>query len=195
MGNLNKKLDEALYPMPMRLAVRNFRHRITLKEATEPIEGIYWWVPFPTKKGVEWRVVPFYESEIGYKDHSGMWHHILKDLSEMWGFTPGPELRSSYTALPRGRIVKKQKHGYVLYHGNDAPADMTKALEAFKLVLGGNNEAIFDFHEQMISGEPEELQKAMGVDLGIRSKVSLFGDDDDTDDFDDDGDGYYSDDE
>ena len=177
-ATLSEKLDEALldgYPRSMRRAIREYRSHLVLKEARRPLEGIYWWVPVPIKgtDKFEWTVVPFHEETYGELLHSEMWDHILDDMKANWGLKSIENLRQAYAGLPRGRLVKNPYDpGYTIYHGNDSPGPMSKVYSAFNFTPRGNNKVVFDEHEQMLGGDPEELQRELGTDLGLSGQAA-----------------------
>lgn len=169
---LSDKLDDALFGLypnrEMREAVRKFREHKTMKEARQPLTGIYWWVPIRKGKKIEW-VVQAYHDDI-YKNplHSDVWKHVLDFLKTKWKkLEITSELMDAYAGLPRGRISKTMK-GYTHYHGGDAPGSLGSARGKFNLTLGGNNTEMLDEHEQMLDDDAKILQKALGVDLGLR---------------------------
>jgi hypothetical protein len=171
---LQKILEHYENPQ-MRLAVRNIRNR-AIAEAKAPQSGAYWWLPTPDGK---WELDIYYDSEFrGNTMHDIMWRkYVLDRLAILWNKDPAKLKRSigyNYAGLPRGRIGRAPSTGFVISHGDDAPIKngMKKILSAFNLsgLVRSDPKKVkitVDKHETMLAGDPEIVQKALGVDLGL----------------------------
>ena len=172
------KIQEILQRYPenilMRLAIRTFRNRV-IGESKAPQSGAYWWIPHPDGS---WDLEIFYDSEYGGEtDHIRMWRkYVIEKLAVIWKKDPQKlraQIGDNYTGLPRGRVNKVQ-NGYTIVHGNDTPTKngldgIINAfnLRAYQLAHSKNILILFDEHETMIQGDPERVQKALGVKLGL----------------------------
>lgn len=174
---LQKYQDSVL----MREAVRRQRTRAIL-ESKVPQSGAYWWLPTP--KG-RWTMEVFYDSEFNNATpHDEIWRiYVVERLATLWGKDPDRLRRSiadNYAGLPRGR-VNKLRDSWTIVHGNDAPKG-TRGVEgvinAFSLraVITADEDAVKvyeDEHEKMMPGDPEAVQRALGVDLGLKGEFAM----------------------
>ncbi len=175
------------YPQ-MRLAARNIRNKIIL-ESKVPQSGAYWWIPKPDGT---WELDPYYDSDFrGNTMHDKMWKYVVEKLAIYWNKEPQKllrRLRDNYAGLPRGRIGKIGVSryglgGWVVSHGDDAPIPdgLNKVLSAFNLIAinkAGKVKIAPDDHEQMMEGDPEAVQQAIGKDLGLKGASIEFDDED-----------------
>lgn len=178
-------LLESYHVPQMRLAVRTNRNHV-IQEAKKPQTGAYWWLPTPDG---DWELDIYYDSEFaGNTQHIDMWRKYVVDrLAILWDKDPKVlrrQIGDHYTGLPRGRVGKAMGK-YVVSHGEDVPVrnGMKKVVNAFNLgtlVRAGKVDVSPDIHENMSAGDPEAVQKALGVDLGLQgiSPDALFDWDD-----------------
>ncbi len=166
---------EQYHTPQMRLAVRNIRNH-AIQEAKQPQSGAYWWLPTPEG---EWELDIYYDSEFGGRTmHNDMWRkYVIDRLAVLWGKEPDKLRRrigNNYAGLPRGRVGKAMGT-YVVSHGDDVPVrnGMKKVVSAFNLsplMRAGKVKVSPDIHENMSVGDPEAVQAALGVDLGLQGK-------------------------
>jgi len=141
-----------------------------LKEVYSPESGAFWWVPSKRK----WDLLYFYDSDYDVTDHIILWKYVVEKLAENYKLDPKAlynRIKNNYAGLPRGRVNKIANNKYTLVHGNDAPkgCNMNKVLSAFKLVaIKENVRILYDEHETMIEGDPEAVQAAIKVNLGLK---------------------------
>ena len=182
------RLDQLVYTkypdsVQMREAARNYKRRL-VTESRIPQTGAYWWVPLKSGK---WEILPFYDSDYdGNTMHDRMWREVLDKLSIEWNkpIDAFRSIRSKYTALPRGRVSRAIKRGgpvFNILHGSDGPGDMSRVLRVFNLT-NVEHVVMDDEHEAMIPGDPEALQRILGIDLGLRGRQADFNDYDEFDD-------------
>lgn len=190
------KLQDVLldYADPrMRLAVRTIHNR-AIVESKAPQSGAYWWLPTPDG---QWELDVYYDSDFrGDTMHDRMWRkYVVERLAILWDkdlIKLGRAIGNKYAGLPRGRVGKAMGR-YVLSHGGDAPIanGLRKVISAFNLtaLLKSNNNSVHDRvhvsedeHEHMLFGDPEAVQQALGVDLGLKGSFSAdFGSSDSDD--------------
>lgn len=61
------------------------------------------------------------------------------------------------------------KGTYLVHHGGDAPVSgWLRRVERRFGLQGQQLRALLDDHECMLAGDPEAVQRALGVDLGLR---------------------------
>lgn len=155
-----------------RLNARRTRTKAIL-ESRAPQSGAYWWVPTPDGS---WYLETFFDSEFaGNTMHDFIWRRYMMDvLGVLWNKDPRKLARvigDEYTGLPRGR-VNKVGNGFTVVHGGDAPVRNAedKIISTFNLYRAykdGNVKFMDDEHETMMAGDPEAVQQALGVDLGL----------------------------
>jgi hypothetical protein len=170
----------------MREAVRQFRTK-AIMESKVPQAGPYWWLPTPDGK---WILEKFYDSEYrGATGHDLLWDkYVIERLSVIWGKDTNKlrrSLRGHYTGLPRGR-VNKVSNGWTVVHGDNAPVSSWKnqVIRAFVLTAQKDKVRFMkDDHETIIPGDPEAIQDALKVDLGLKGTFSMDFEDDDYDDY------------
>lgn len=178
------KLSEIITKQPtilMREAVRQHDRRIIL-ESRNPQSGAYWFIPLPDGK---WDIETFYDSQFEDTPHDQMWsRYVVERLATIWGKDHNWLRRvigDNYTGLPRGRVSKVNHDagiGYTIVHGDDFPkgCSITGVLNAFNLRAFQRAHPDLvniykDHHETMISGDPRRVQKALGVDLGLKGSM------------------------
>lgn len=159
----------------MRLAVRNIRNRAII-ESKVPQSGAYWWLPTPDGG---WELEVFYDSEYrGNTMHDIMWRkYVLDRLAILWNKDPQKlrrQIGDNYAGLPRGRVGKAMGK-FVVSHGDDAPIKngLKKVLAAFNLSGLARTDpkkvqTAADEHETMLAGDPDAVQRALGVKLGLK---------------------------
>lgn len=178
------KLHQLLRQYPnvlMRETVRRQRTR-AIQEARIPQSGAFWWIPLPNGK---WDMEVFYDSEFADDTpHDQLWRrYMVERLATVWSKdhqTLRRRIGDDYTGLPRGR-VNRVRDGWTIVHGNDAPKGTNGVdgiINAFNLrsVVRANPGAVkvfVDEHETMIPGHPEAVQRALGVDLGLKGIFAL----------------------
>jgi hypothetical protein len=151
-----------------REAERQRVRQLTLDAAAgAPLTGGWYWLPIPGKRAITWHVQAFYDCWRSPSDHVRIWRHVRDSLAHHWRRRlPHVECYS----LPRGRVSRRSDKGIItIYHGNDAPrgsGGLAAVCRAFNLPR--TTPAVFDEHEQCIAGQPEVLERALGVQLGIR---------------------------
>jgi hypothetical protein len=118
--------------------------------------------------------VSFYEADYpNDNDHTTVWPEVLEYLGHKWGKDSNVlkrRLGDNYTALPRGRVTRTKVRGVITYNlmmGNDSPIPVDGIKRAFNL-QEANVRVIYDVHENMAFGDPEELQRVLGQDLGLK---------------------------
>jgi len=166
----------------MREAIRRHNHK-TIKESKAPQSGAYWWIPL---KDGTWDIECFYDSQFDDTPHDQMWNiYVVERLATIWSKDPAWLKRvigDNYTGLPRGRVNKVRigdAIGYTIVHGNDMPKGCTIAgvINAFNLrsaQRAGQVQVYTDDHETMIAGDPKRVQKALGIDLGLKGSMAAM---------------------
>ncbi len=136
-----------------------------------PRTGAYYWLPLPGDLAVRWEVVTCNdlgrEAEVG---HVRLWPEVVQRLARAWGKDPERLVRrlaEYYAGLPRGRVTRV-RGVYLVQHGDDTPTmgGLELIVSRFGLV-GRPVKFLVDEHEHMLSGDPEPVQRALGVDLGL----------------------------
>lgn len=99
---------------------------------------------------------------------------MLEHLAVAWGKDARllkRRLRDHHTGLPRGRIVHP-KSGYVVIHGEDAPATIPDWLETVKArfrLAGVVVTPEFTEHEKMLADDPKAVQAVLGISLDLKT--------------------------
>jgi len=180
--DLEAILHNENYNASMREGVRAYLREVALvlaKEQQRPLTGAYYWVPLPndSDQGIQWTLQAFFDDWRPNSDHVYVWRHVQDSLRTKWR-------RSfediDYCSLPRGRVSRilnpssSMRPGPpVIYHGGDAPigfGGLDEVREVFNLPT--TTPAVFDEHEQMIAGRPEELSRVLKIDLGLRGVIA-----------------------
>ena len=110
--------------------------------------------------------------------HREFWPSVLAHLAAAWGLDAGTlkhRLRDHHTGLPRGRIVRPTS-GYVVIHGDDAPAAISDWLGQVKSrfqLLGVKVTPEFTEHEKMLADDPKAVQAALGRPLNLKTTASI----------------------
>ena len=137
-----------------------------------PVTGAYYWVPVPADPGLHWVV---YTSRDAGLDpdagHTELWPCVLDRLAIAWGKDHRRlrhRLEDRYAGLPRGRVTLPSR-SYLILHGRDAPLIEWLTVVASRFDLPpGRTRILYDEHERMIAGDPEAVERVLGVDLGLR---------------------------
>lgn len=143
----------------------------TETRAQVPLTGAYYWFPRPHPEGPSWELLTCHD--LGAWDgisHREFWPLVVEHLAAAWGKDAGPlkrRLLDRYTGLPRGRITHP-KTGYLIIHGDDAPvADWRPRIKDRFRLRGVKVRPLFDEHERMLAGDPEAVEAALGLRLGL----------------------------
>lgn len=166
----------------MREAVRRHNHKL-IKESRTPQSGAYWFIPLPDGS---WDIEAFYDSQFSDTPHDQMWsRYVVERLATIWGKDHNWLRRvigDNYTGLPRGRvnrILLNDEPGFSIVHGNDFPKGCSISgvlnvfnLKSFQRAHPDQVQIYYDHHETMISGDPKRVQKALGVDLGLKGAIA-----------------------
>lgn len=160
------------YPSDLAARVRAHQFLCRRRNARgEPQRGAWYCLPTRTR---DWRIVTFYEADYpNDNDHTTVWPEVLEYLGHKWGKDSNVlkrQLGDNYTALPRGRVTRTKTRGMVTYNlmlGKDSPIAVDGIKRAFNL-QEANVRVIYDVHENMAFGDPEELQRVLGQDLGLK---------------------------
>lgn len=140
-----------------------------------PLVGAYYWFPRPVLGGVTWELIACHD--LGVCDgvsHREFWPSVLQHLAVAWGKDAKllkRRLLNHHTGLPRGRIVHP-KSGYVVIHGDDAPAIVSNWLETVKAqfrLAGVEVTPEFGEHEKMLADDPKAVQAALGISLDLKT--------------------------
>jgi hypothetical protein len=165
----------AKIPEPIRrLAAIN--HRRQTRKAQDrltrrPHEGVYWWIPIKKVSEITWEVVTYFQED-WYQgtEHLAIWPYVIEELEQKWGKLPR-SIKENYTGLPRGRVcfsLMDGKRKLVLYHGNDTPIPDGLDYVRRQFSLPRGTPIRFDEHETMMQGDPEKVQKALGMNLNLK---------------------------
>ena len=127
-----------------------------------PETGDYYCVPVPTDAGRQWELCTSRDAgldpDVG---HTELWLFVLDRLAIAWA-------KDRYAVLPRGRVTRPSR-SYLILHGRDAPLIHWRRTVAERFDLAsGRIRSLYDEHERMIAGDPEAVERALGVDLGLR---------------------------
>jgi hypothetical protein len=77
-------------------------------------------------------------------------------------------LADHYAGLPRGRVTRVHRV-YLVQHGNDTPvAGGLETVEGRFGLAGRAVSHLFDGHERMLADDVDQVQRALGVGLGLR---------------------------
>jgi hypothetical protein len=137
-----------------------------------PRTGAYYWLPLPGDPAVRWDVITCHDlgrdADVG---HLRLWPEVVRRLARAWGKDPDRMVRrlgEHYAGLPRGRVTRV-RGAYLVQHGDDTPTiGGLGAIEGRFGLVGRRVKFLVDEHEHMLSGDPEPVQRALGVDLGLR---------------------------
>lgn len=76
-------------------------------------------------------------------------------------------LGEHYAGLPRGRVTRVRAV-YLVQYGDDTPATCSLEVVRGRFGLVGRRvNYLVDEHERMLAGDPEPVQQALGVNLGL----------------------------
>jgi hypothetical protein len=137
-----------------------------------PGTGAYYWVPVPTDPGHHWVVYTSRDAgldpDVG---HVQLGLSVLDRLAIAWRKDRTHlrrRLQDRYAGLPRGRVTHPSRP-YLILHGRDAPLIRWRSVveERFDLP-SGRIRSLCDEHERMIAGDPEAVERGLGIDLGLR---------------------------
>ena len=136
-----------------------------------PLTGAYYWVPRPGPDCQVWGLVTCHDLNVwDGVSHGEFWPFVLEHLAAAWGKDAKVLkrlLRDHHTGLPRGRIVHPQS-GYVVIHGDDAPVkSWLKQVKARFQLTKVKVTPEYTEHERMIGDDPQAVQEALGVPLGL----------------------------
>lgn len=133
--------------------------------------GAYYWLPLPGEPACRWDVVTCHDLGCGADvGHVSLWPEVVRRLVQAWG--KGPEklvrrLSEHYAGLPRGRVTRV-RGVYLVQHGDDTPATCSiKVVRGRFGLVGLRMKYLVDKHERMLAGDPEPVQQALGVNLGL----------------------------
>ncbi len=137
-----------------------------------PTCGGYYWVPLPENRAIGWQVVTCRDlTRQSGMSHARLWPDIVRQLSRSWGRAEEPLMRDlidHYSGLPRGRVTRV-RDVYLVHHGGDAPVpDWLARVESRFGLQAKPRRVLWDEHERMLAGDPEAVQRSLGVDLGLR---------------------------
>ena len=141
-------------------------------EGTAGRAGAYYWLPRPGGPGPTWDLITCHDLGRGAAvGHAALWPVVAGRLAEAWGRTPATlarRLRDHHAGLPRGRVTRVRGVSLV-HHGGDAPSPGgLDEIEARFGLRGRPVRRLLDDHERMLAGDPEAVQAAIGIDLGLR---------------------------
>ena len=140
-----------------------------------PLTGAYFWVPRPEQRSVAWDLVTCHDLNVwDGVSHREFWLYVLEHLAVAWGKdakTLKRLLRDHHTGLPRGRVTHP-KSGYIVIHGDDAPAAVSNGMELVKVrfqLTGVKVTQEFTEHEKMLGDDPKAVQAALGISLDLKT--------------------------
>lgn len=144
-------------------------------KGSSPLTGAYFWVPRPEQGGVAWDLVTCHDLNAWAAiSHREFWPLILDVLAKNWNKdirTLDRLLHDHHTGLPRGRVTHP-KAGYVVIHGDDAPATVPDWLDLVKArfrLTGVKLTPEFTEHEKMLADDPKAVQAALGISLDLKT--------------------------
>ena len=162
------KLDELNVKYPdnigMRESIRLDVQSQLLRESREPKTGVYWWCPAKDS----WRLSVFFDEEFdGAALHKEIWEKWCSTLLNKNDNKAPHDVSQAYHGLPRGRI-SKDKHGWMILHGDDTPLRDGLEYVANRFYLPkGKFRAVYDPHEIMHNEDIALVQQFIGRDLGL----------------------------
>lgn len=147
------------------------------KNALKPAEGVYYILP---KKNGTYGVYSLRSDESDQPLHMFYWEKVLNQVAHEYNLKSKDieNLKTSYMAIPRGRVQKeydkttlKETGNYIVIHGGDVPLPQIKhfILQDFGLIsLSSQNKVKWeiDEHEKM---DPED-KKAFEDAIKFRNK-------------------------
>ena len=140
-----------------------------------PLTGAYFWVPLPERGEVAWDLVTCHDLKAWSAiSHREFWPLILEVLAKNWNLdlqTLDRLLHDHHTGLPRGRVTHP-KSGYIVIHGDDAPAVVPGWLELVKIrfrLTGVKVTPEYTEHEKMLGDDPKAVQAALGISLDLKT--------------------------
>jgi hypothetical protein len=170
-NDLDEILRNPLYDGRMREAARTYRrHRCRAMAKGRPLTGTFYWVPIPTKRGIEWTIQEFFDCWKPSGGHVYVWKHIQDSLNVRWG-RRGQGV--DYRSLPRGRVsmlsapsARWESGRYLIRLGGGcpvSPANLSKIRKRFN--LDPSTPAVID---ERFSVDPDQAA-ALAQTFGCRS--------------------------
>jgi hypothetical protein len=140
-----------------------------------PLTDAYVWVPRPEDSGVVWDLVTCHDLNVwDGVSHRKLWPQVLEHLAVVRGMDTKLlkyRLRDRHTGLPRGRIIHPES-GYVVIHGDDAPATLEDWLELvkvrFRLTVVEVTPELSE-HQKMLADDPKAVQTVLGIPLDLKT--------------------------
>lgn len=127
-----------------RVGARVFQFSIwessSLRIATKPRSGPFYFIPRPLEDKFEWQLVPFFEipgdSKLDYRPHDLLWRECLELLAGWWGKDLNylkQDLGRAHAAFPRGRIIPIGDIYKFVYGGDITKKMIQKVLDVYGL--------------------------------------------------------------
>src|SRR5262245_11464476 len=137
-----------------------------------PRTGAYYWVPITADSGHHWVLCTSRDAGLNSDGgHTRLWVYVLDRLAITWGkdrMLLRRRLEDGYACLPRGRVTRTPR-SYLILHGRDAPLIDWPGVVANRFDLPtGRTRILYDEHERMIAGDPEAVERVLGIALGLR---------------------------
>jgi hypothetical protein len=126
----------------------------------KPVEGVYYVVPLKTGIDEVWAET---KREVVDPWHFDFWtREVAPALGEMYGLDADTvsKIRTAYTGLPRGRVVRKDNK-WIIAHGGDTPDAVKHKVKSGFGLFGVEAEWILDEHEKMDSTDAKIVSDAL----------------------------------
>ncbi|WP_337175425.1 hypothetical protein [Paludisphaera sp.] len=134
--------------------------------------GAYYWLPRPGGDGVSWGIFTCGDAGLDPDaGHDELWPAVVDRLVAAWGQDARAlrgRLIDHYSGLPRGRVTRRRT-SFLILHGGDGPVPGWREAVVGRFHLEGRRvKILFGEHERMIAGDPEAVEEALGLELGLR---------------------------
>jgi hypothetical protein len=146
------------------------------KSFERPETGPFYLIPDP--KTGKYTLLASFDSPGKDEVHLFLWSSVIEILRRRFKNSDVDLLADKYRSLPRGRVMAKGDHEWVVGHGRDFPLDQYKSeiISEFKLSDAESiNKLEWEFsnHETMSRNEKAEMENILGIAItpqGFKNK-------------------------